>query len=298
MNQRFSTSEVARILGVTPPRVRAIVQAGLCQPERRGHKLEFSFQDLVVLRAAQGLLTAAVPASRVRRALRELKAQLPPERPLSGLRIFADGKQVVVRDGDSVWTPESRQTVLTFEVDELARRASSSDRASVSPEAPAAARSSQLRSAPEPVAESSRAAWLAAESAADWYQRGLELESEDQAAARSAYQKAVELDPSMSDAYVNLGRIAHENGGLGEAVRLYHLALERAPEDPIIHYNLAVALEDMKRFEPALSHYDRALELDPGFADAHYNLGCLLERLGRRAQALRHLQAYRALTRS
>lgn len=298
MNQRFSTAEVARILGVTPPRVRAIVQAGLCQPERRGHKLEFSFQDLVVLRAAQGLLTAAVPPGRVRRALRELKTQLPPERPLSGLRIFADGKQVVVRDGDSVWTPESRQTVLTFEVDELARRATSAEPVDVGPAPRAAARSPQVRSGAESVAAYSSAVRAAAESAADWYQRGLELESEDQAAARAAYRRAVELDPSLSDAYVNLGRIAHETGGLSEAVRLYHLALERAPTDPIIHYNLAVALEDMKRFEPALSHYNRALELDSRFADAHYNLGCLLERLGQRAQALRHLQAYRALTRS
>src|SRR5512143_2459244 len=87
----FHTAEVARILGVPAARVRGIVRAGLCRPARHGRTLEFSFQDLVLLRAAHGLLRADVPPRRVRHALSELATQLPPDRPLSGVRIYADG---------------------------------------------------------------------------------------------------------------------------------------------------------------------------------------------------------------
>jgi hypothetical protein len=100
-------------------RVRELVRAGLCAPSRHGKRYAFSFQDVVVLRAAQGLLENRVPLSRVRRALSTLAEELPRDRPLSGLRIYADGRQVVARDGAAAWHPETGQTVLNFEVDEL-----------------------------------------------------------------------------------------------------------------------------------------------------------------------------------
>jgi len=95
---------------------------------------------------------------------------------------------------------------------------------------------------------------------------------------------------------VNLGRLAHQSGNAHEAVRLYHHALERSPDDPVIHFNLALALEDWRGAGPAASHYERALALDPSFADAHYNLAGLCEKLGRKTDALRHYSAYRKLT--
>jgi hypothetical protein len=119
----FRTADVARILGTTPARVRSMVRAGLGQPLPRGHALEFRFQDLVLLRTAYGLLKAEVPPRRVRLALTQLAQQLAPNRPLSGVRIYADGRQVVARDGRAVWQPGSGQVVFSFQVDDLARRA-------------------------------------------------------------------------------------------------------------------------------------------------------------------------------
>ena len=83
---------------------------------------------------------------------------------------------------------------------------------------------------------------------------------------------------------------------LDEAIRRYREALERAPDDPVLHYNFALALEDADDMNAARMHYHEAVEIDPSFADAHFNLGRLLERIGRRSQALRHLLAYRRLT--
>jgi tetratricopeptide (TPR) repeat protein len=272
MSRNLSTAEVARILRVKESRVREMVRSGLCSPERRGRGYTFSFQDLVVLRAAQGLVNEKIPPARVRRSLAALVQQLPQGRPLSGLRIYADGRQVVVRDENAAWHPETGQTVLNFDVDELARQVE------------------HMRSG----SESRRAS--RGPDARQEFERALALEDEDVQAACKAYRRALELDPALVDAYVNLGRLVHEGGDAGEAARLYHLALERSPEDPVIHFNLALALEDGQGTAAAISHYERAIELDPHFADAHFNVAGLYEQIGHGSDALRHYHAYKKLT--
>ena len=273
MERTLSTTEAARILGVKESRVREIVRAGWLRPAGVGRRYAFGFQDLVVLRAAKGLLDARVPAARVRRALAALAREIPPGRPLSGLRIYADGRRVAVCDGAGAWQPETGQCLLDFEIDALARAADA------------------VREADPPPARDARAA-----EAQRAFERALDLEDRDPAAARAAYARALALDPALADAYVNLGRLAHEAGDASEAVRLYRSALSRAPEDPVIHFNLALALEDTDGAAAALPHYERALALDPDFADAHYNLAGLCEQLGRKADALRHYRRYRDLT--
>jgi tetratricopeptide (TPR) repeat protein len=267
----LSTSEVTRILGIAPGRIRELVRAGLCRPERRGRSYSFRFQDVVVLRAAHELIARRVPAARVRRALARLARELPEDRPVSGLRIFADGRHVAVRDGATAWQPETGQVLLDFDVAELADKVA------------------EIRDAP-------RAQEERREQARAQLDRAIELEDEDARAAQRAYTRALELDPGLVDAWVNLGRLAHEGGDPREALHLYTQALALAPDDALIHFNMAVALEDVQGASPALSHYRRALELDPSFADAHYNLAGLYEQLGRETDALRHYHAYKKLT--
>jgi len=294
----FRTADLARILGMTTARVRAAVDAGLCRPERSGRVWEFSFQDLVVMRAAQGLLAAKVPPRRVRRALLELRRQLPADRPLSGVRIYADSRQVVVRAGRTTWRPETGQVVFSFDVDELARAAGA---VILVPKKLRGSRRSGRGAATgredSGAAVRGGAAATGHGNAEACFERALRLEAKgDRLGARGAYQKALEIEPQMVDAYINLGRLLHEDGSAAEAARLYHLALECTPDDAIAHYNLALALEDLRQMPAAVAHYKQALDLDPEFADAHFNLGRLLDRIGQRSQALRHLLTYRRLT--
>jgi tetratricopeptide (TPR) repeat protein len=276
VGRQLSTTDAARILGLSEGRIRELVRSGLCRPTRDGRRYAFSFQELVVLRAAAGLLAKNVPMARVRRALATLVGELPPDRPISGLRIFADGKRVAVREGGTAWEPETGQVLLDFGVDELAEQVTE-------------LRASQAHAhatAGDDSASSARAE----------FERGLDLEDDDPAAACDAYGKALSLDPDLVDAWVNLGRIAHQAGNPKEAARLYHEALQRSPDDPVVHFNLALALEDARGPSPAASHYERALELDPSFADAHFNLAVLCEQLGRKTDALRHYSAYKKLS--
>lgn len=271
----FHTGDVARLLGLTPRRIRAMVRADLCRPGRRGRRFRYSFQDIVLLRAASSLIAKRVPTTRVRQALRSLRGQLDPSRPLSAVRIFADGRQVVVRDGRRAWEPDTGQMMLLFDVGDLARAAGVV--------VPVAARRRKRERGQ-------------GQSAAVLFERALHLEDTDPRAARETYQLALELDPSMSDAYVNLGRLCHEEGAVAEASELYRQALRHVPDDPVAHYNLALALEDASDAAGAVRHYHHAIEADPKFADAHFNLARLLERAGKRQQALEHMLQYHRLT--
>jgi tetratricopeptide (TPR) repeat protein len=269
----YTTKDVARILGMTVAQVREFA------PRRRprgggGGELRFTFQDLVVLRTAKGLVAARIPTRHIRRALQKLRADLPRGRSLAELRITAEGARILVSDGESTWSPESGQTQLDFAVSDLVTRAA-------------------------PVAR--RAAKVARESAedhsaTDWYEMGLELEAVDAEEARDAYRRALELDAHHADAHVNLGRLLHEDGRAAEAERHYRQALAAAPGHATAAFNLGIALEDLRRPADAVDAYRIALAADPRLADAHYNLARLYEKQGKKAGALRHLSHYKRLT--
>ena len=270
----YSSQDVARLLGLTVAQVRGFARDGFLAPGRgRGGALQFSFQDLVILRTAKALVAARIPTRRIRRALRRLRQQLPRGRSLAELRIVAEGDRIVVSDGDTAWNPESGQTHLDFAVSDLATRA-----------APVARRTAQAARAVERDLD-----------ADDWYELGLELEAVEPGEARDAYRRALELDAHHADAHVNLGRLLHEQGMIEEAERHYRLALREDPDHATAAFDLGIALEDLGRPADAIEAYRAALATDPRLADAHYNVARLYEKLGKKAAALRHLSIYRRL---
>lgn len=265
----YGAREVAKMLGLSEGQVRAWVRAGFLAPDRgpRG-ELRFSFQDLVLLRTAQGLVSARIAPRRVRSALRKLKEQLPEGRPLRGVHIRAEGDKIVVEDGEATFCPESGQVLFDFGARELARK--------VAP--------LQLRAR--------------GGDAIDWYERGCDLEESAPDEAREAYRRALELDPELTEAHVNLGRLLHEAGDPRGATEHYRKVIELRPDSVIALFNLGVALEDLRMPDEAILAYRTALAADAGCADAHYNLAHLYEERGDAAAALRHLRTYRKLVQS
>ena len=277
----YSTADVAELLDLSPAQVRRFARSGLLDPERGpANAYRFSFQDLVLLRAAKELREAGVPARRVREALRDLRRALPSGRPLTAVRIAAEGGRVVVREEGTVWSPESGQVQLDLSAGGSPDAPGAGTRRSRGSAAPGTA----LPAAGEPDAER-------------WFELGCELEAGDRAAAREAYGRALELDPSHADAHLNLGFLLQEEGRLEAAAQHYRLALEAEPDHALAAFDLGVALEELGRSREAADAYRRALEIEPALADAHYNLAGVLERLGDRSGALRHLRAYRELAR-
>jgi tetratricopeptide (TPR) repeat protein len=271
----YSTRDVAALLGLSEGQVRSYVRAGFLAPPRgpRG-ELRFTFQDLVLLRTAKGLVKARIPSRRVRTALANLRGQLPSGRPLTAVRVLADGNRVLARDGKSLWNPESGQALLDFEVCDLAQDA-----------APFARRAAEA--AREPTADFT---------AEEWYELGCELEATAQDEAVDTYRRALALDPGHADAHLNLGRLLHERGELAPAEEHYRRALAARPGDATAAFDLGVVLEDLARLPEAAGAYEAALAADPVYADAHYNLAGVYEKLGRQPEALQHLKDYRRLT--
>ena len=216
----YAAKDVAKLLGLTPTQVRAFARSGFLQQGRASRgEFRFSFPDLVLLRAAKGLAEARIPLARITRALRKLRQQLPAGRPLSAVRITAEGDRIVVHDGATAWNPESGQVLFDFAVSELATRA-----------APLARRAAQAARDAE-----------ADMGADEWYDLGFDLEAVDVSEARDAYRRALELDPHHADAHVNLGRLLQEGGEAAQAASHYLLALAVRAKDATAWFNLGIA---------------------------------------------------------
>jgi tetratricopeptide (TPR) repeat protein len=273
----YSVREVSAMLGLSAGQIRSWAARGFLTPERDSDgDLRFGFQDLVILRTAGELTAAHIPTRKIRRVLESVREQLPEGRSIAGVRIAADGERVVVRDGTSVWNPESGQSLFDFSVEEIAEKAK--------PIALAAVREAKAKEEDDLDADA-------------WYELASDLELSDPVESRAAYEKAIALDPSHVDAHVNLGRLLHEDGVPAAAEKHYRAALAVDPAHPVAAFNLGVALDDLGRLAEAADAYRRAIELDPDNPDAHYNLAGILERKGDKAGAVRHLTRYRSLTR-
>lgn len=270
----YSTREVADLAGLSETRVRQWARAGLVNPTKDGRgRWRYSFQDLALLRTAGRLLDAEVSVQRVTRALKVLREQLPPGRPLSAVRILVTGGQVVVRDRLASWEPESGQCALDFEVQAVS--------APVAPQIPM-----------KPPNEAGRMS----QTAEDLYQTAVDLELAGRIeAAREVYEAVLRCDPRLIGARLNLGRLLHTAGRAREAEALYRAALEQEPQNALAAFNLGVALEDQGRTDAAAQAYRAAIDADDGYADAHYNLSRLLEAQGDARGALRHLNHFRRL---
>jgi len=201
-----------------------------------------------------------------------LRDELPQGRPLSALRIAAEGDRIVVTDGETAWYPESGQVVLDFTVSEIATKAG-----------PIARKRAEAARVEETL------------SADEWYALGFDLEVTSPDEARDAYRRALELDPHHAGAHINLGRLLHEAGRLEDALGHYRVALQANPDDSTAAFDLAIALEDVGRTNEAIHAYEQAIRSDPRLADAYFNLARLYELTGKRAAALRYLSKYKRL---
>ena len=115
----------------------------------------------------------------------------------------------------------------------------------------------------------------------------------DEAAA--AYRKALELDPYLVAALINLANIHYSRDELVEAQALYERAIALESDFFEAHFNLGNIYHDLGRFAEAQTCYREALRLNPFYADAHFYLAVTFEKLGLSNRARPHWKAYRQL---
>lgn len=114
---------------------------------------------------------------------------------------------------------------------------------------------------------------------------------EEFAAAISHYNKAIELYPQFTHAYVQRGDAYIEAGQLSEGIRDYDRALELDPKLTDTYLNRGIAHCENGDFDLGISDFDSALDIDPNNTDAYLNKGVAFGDKGDYAPAIQNLRA-------
>jgi tetratricopeptide (TPR) repeat protein len=261
----YSHREVARILRISPARLRYWERIALVRPSgQRDARPAFGFGDLVRLRGVVGLLRQGVPLRRIRRSLHAAAQHLPEmSDPLAALRLWDERScRVVVEHAGGLFDSDG-QMLLDFRTERAA----------------------------EPVADLTE---LAGPSAAEWFERGCTLDADPGRwrEAVAAYERALALAPGYADAHCNLGTVHYGQGRRSAALACFRKALDSDPLHLEANFNLANLLEERGEDEAAARHYRIVLRVDPHYADAHVNLALLFEKVGLRSRARDHWRRY------
>ena len=113
--------------------------------------------------------------------------------------------------------------------------------------------------------------------------------------AVKAYRRALEDDPDLVAAIINLANIRYSRDELAEAQALYERAIVLDPSYFEAHFNLGNIHHDHACYGDAEVSYREALALNSGYADAHFYLAVTLEKMGRSVDARAHWRAYERL---
>jgi tetratricopeptide (TPR) repeat protein len=124
----------------------------------------------------------------------------------------------------------------------------------------------------------------------------LDMDEARHNAAANWYRKALEIDPYLVPALINLANIHYGKDELAEAQALYERAIGLDPDFFEAHFNLGNIYHDLGRFQEAATCYRTALGLNPQYADAHFYLAITLEKTGLSPEAKPHWRAYQQLS--
>lgn len=286
--------EVSRLFEIPEGRLRYWSQTGFIRPSvRRGNRAYYTFQDLIAVKVAKGLLDAGLPLQRVRRSLTSLKIRLPEvDSPLAKLRIRCESDRVLVSATDGTFDATTGQLLLDFDVAALEREVA------------------EVRTLPwvgqegadlPGTATAGVAGGVGPESGYEAFVRGRELErawdgsdvgDPNLLGAIEAYRRAVELDPDLAAAHTNLGSLLAEIGDLDGARDAFDEALRADPNQPEAQANLAELALRAGEPELAISGFRQVLRDAPDYFEAHYGLARALLSVGGKSQAVAHLERF------
>jgi tetratricopeptide (TPR) repeat protein len=113
--------------------------------------------------------------------------------------------------------------------------------------------------------------------------------------AASLYRKALESDPYLVAALINLANIHYTHQEIVEAQALYERAISLEADFFEAHFNLGNIHHDLGEFNEARPCYAEALALNPYYADTHFYLAVTLEKMGLSQEARPRWRSYQQL---
>lgn len=132
---------------------------------------------------------------------------------------------------------------------------------------------------------------LGAGDAEGYYKFGVEtIKKGNFELAVQAWDKAVQIDPTMVKALNFLGRAYYTQGMMLPSIRTYRQIVELEPENSDAYVNLGIALRYNEKFEESIEQFNKALAINPILALAHDELGMALLKMLKHDEAIKAYQ--------
>jgi predicted TPR repeat methyltransferase len=108
--------------------------------------------------------------------------------------------------------------------------------------------------------------------------------------AERCYKEAIGIAPDNGAAHARLGDLLSRQKRKDEAIDSFRKAALIKPDDAGIHLQLAWALQSKRQWDAAMSSFQVAVSLAPENVEAHFGLGAVCLEKGMDAQAIEHFQ--------
>jgi len=262
--QTFSTRSAARILAVSPDRIRYWVKHRLLMPAaRHGRRFRFAFNDLLLMRMAKELLPSRRHVAPFQRSVDRVRGYLEPKRLVTSLKLHNDDGRIVLSDGDVLIEIDTGQLLLRFGP-------------------PRAAGVVEDRFGPARVRER--------------FAEARKMAEDDPLRALTLYGDLLGREPGNFELHMRMAALLEGKGDVAGALGHLLGAAVLVPANAEVNLRLGAIYRVREEYENALHSFQRAAECDPLSLEAHRNLAELYERAGRKRDALRHLSQIRRLS--
>jgi len=108
--------------------------------------------------------------------------------------------------------------------------------------------------------------------------------------AMESYQRAVEINPNLPDAYLGLAATYFMSEKVDEAIKYFKKAIELNPKHVAAYYNLGSLYEYNGQIDEAITSFEKTVEIDPNFKEVYMNLGDLYLEKGNKEKAIKAYQ--------
>jgi tetratricopeptide (TPR) repeat protein len=109
-------------------------------------------------------------------------------------------------------------------------------------------------------------------------------------AAEKHYREAVALNPNAAEAHYNFGVLCFAQGRRGDAKQAFERTVAIDPANAQAWNNLGVLLQEQGQLAAAAERFERALQADPNLRIARFHLGRIRANEGRWTEAIQQLR--------
>jgi tetratricopeptide (TPR) repeat protein len=258
--RNFSTRMAARILAISPERIRYWVKRKLVKPAAvRGGHYQFTFEDLLMMRLAKELLPTKRRLDAVQQCFERVGRMLDAQRPLTAVKLYEEGGRILVRDGLVIFEADTGQMMLDYGL------------------APPSGETIQQAGSPFRLRRLLEAA--------------RELEDTNSTRAVQLYREYLEHQPRDGMVHRRLSALLERSGDATGAIRHLDAAAVLEPDNAELHFDLGVLHRKLHNMDSAAAAFARALECEPDLIEGHLHLAQIFEQQGRKRDAMRHLSA-------